>query len=84
MTETIGASGADIPSSDGDTVKYTVIDLTNDTEYSFQIRGNNSGGFGSESDSATATPVVPDPPGAPTNLQVTPGHQKALLNWGSA
>ena len=71
----------DIPGSDGDTVGYTASPLANDLEYTFQVRGNNSGGFGLESVSATATPVVPDPPGAPQNLQVTPGHQKALLNW---
>ncbi len=72
-----------IPGSDGDTVGYTASPLANYLEYTFQVRGNNSGGLGLESVSATATPVVPDPPGAPQNLQVTPGHQKALLNWDS-
>ena len=72
---------ADVPGSDGATGSITVTGLTNDTEYTFQTRGNNSGGFGLESVSATATPFVPDPPGAPQNLQVTPGHQKALLHW---
>ena len=71
----------DVPGSDGDTDSYTVFDLTNDTAYTFQVRGNNSGGFGLESDSATATPVVPDPPGAPQNLQTLAGHQNVKLSW---
>ena len=71
----------DVPGSDGDTDSYTVFDLTNDTAYTFPVRGNNSGGFGLESDSATATPVVPDPPGAPQNLQTLAGHQNVKLSW---
>ena len=71
----------DIPGSDGDTVRYTASPLANDIEYTFQIRGNNPGGYGPESDSATATPVVPDPPGAPQNLRTLVGHQKVILRW---
>ena len=79
--ETTWSEWTDVPGSDGDTVSYTASPLANDIEYTFQIRGNNPGGLGTESVSATATPVVPDPPTAPLNLQVTPGHQKAVLNW---
>ena len=48
----------DIDGSDASTTSHTVTELTNGTEYVFQVRAVNAGGPGAASDTATATPVT--------------------------
>lgn len=67
--------------SDGDTTEHTIPKLTNDTTYTFQLRAVNDGGYSTESNSASAMPKLPDPPGTPQNLLITAGDEKVLLNW---
>ncbi len=70
-----------VPNSDEFTTEHTVENLTNDQEYSFQIRGVNSGGDGTESATVKSTPFVPDPPGRPSNLTATGGDQEVAMEW---
>ena len=55
-----GAYGAwtPIPGSGPSTTAYTVTGLSNDTAYTFRVRGVNSVGNGAASNEATATPPV--------------------------
>ena len=55
-----GAYGAwtPIPGSGPSTTSYTVTGLSNDTAYTFRVRGVNSVGNGAASNEATATPAV--------------------------
>ena len=66
---------------------YTRTGLTNDTEYFFQVRANNSRGSGPWSNEASATPeaVAPPPPAdtapsAPTALAGTP-RRPLIVDW---
>lgn len=72
---------AEITGSDASTTTYTVGSLTNNTAYTFQVRATNSGGSSSESNSATATPKLPDPPGLLQNLQIVPGDEQVSFSW---
>ena len=69
----------DIASSDKDTRSHEVTGLTNDTEYTFQIRAVNPAGNGAASDEVTVTPLAP--PAAPTNLAAARGNHKLTLTW---
>ena len=66
-------------SSSASTVGHSVTGLTNNTRYSFQIRAVNMAGEGPESDAVdgTPTPLLTKP----TNLTVTAGDTKVLLEW---
>lgn len=72
---------AEITGSDANTTTYTVGSLTNNTAYTFQVRATNSGGSSSASNSATATPKLPDPPGLLQNLQIVPGDEQVSFSW---
>ena len=72
-------SWANVPSSTGTTRSYTVTGLTNDTLYTFEVRGVNGNGNGTASNQATATPKEPVPP-APT-LSATAGNKQIALSW---
>ena len=61
-------SGWDSVGGDGNTRTYTVTNLTNGTDYSFQVRAVSAAGDGAASDTATATPV---PPPYITNIEIT-------------
>ena len=65
----------------GTSTSYTVTGLTNNRIYAFQVRARNAGGAGTASSSQTATPHVPDPPGAPTNLTATLYNEYVYLSW---
>lgn len=67
--------------TDVTTTVFNVTGLVNGTGYVFQIRAINSGGVGPESNEATATPAVPNAPGAPQNLTATPEDQEVKLEW---
>jgi hypothetical protein len=63
----------------------TITGLTNDTPYYFIVTATNSGGEGTASAQATATPtaaVLPIP-GAPTGLVATGGNGQVGLTWNS-
>ena len=67
----------DIPNS-ASAITHTVGNLTNGTEYTFEVRAVNSAGDGAAA-SVTATPdLVPDAPG---NLQAAVGDKEVTLNW---
>ena len=72
-------NGTWLPTGSTDT-RYTVPNLTNGTEYTFQVRAVNSGGGGLASVPVMATPlgfIL----GAPTNLSATAGDEVVALNW---
>ena len=71
---------SDIADSGATTTSYTVEGLTNDVEYTFQIRAVNTTGLGRGSDSATATPVLLKPD-QPTGLTATAGNTEVTLDW---
>ena len=65
--------------------EQTVTGLTNDTEYTFDVRGVNDGGAG-EMATVMATPMKPvDPvaPSAPTKLAAEAGDAQVTLTWGA-
>ena len=58
---------------------YEVTSLNNGTEYTFQVRAQNSAGAGAASNEVSATPAaVPDAPG---NLSATGGSAQVALRW---
>ena len=65
--------------SGGATRSHTVTQLTNGSEYGFELRGVNGSVNGSVSNKVTATPKVPVPP-APT-LSATAGNRQVALSW---
>ena len=60
----------------------TPANLTLGTSYTFRVRAVNDAGNGAQSASATATPY--GVPGAPSNLQGSPGNRAVTLNWTAA
>src|SRR5439155_955730 len=62
----------------------TYIDLavSNNMTYYYQVSATNAVGEGPRSSEASATPTAPaTAPGAPRNLQATPGDGQVTLNW---
>src|SRR5437016_3551752 len=62
----------------------TYIDLavSNNMTYYYQVSATNAVGEGAMSTEASATPTAPvTAPGAPRNLQATPGDGQVTLNW---
>src|SRR5438046_2170122 len=62
----------------------TYIDLavSNGVTYFYQVSATNAVGEGPRSSEASATPTAPaTAPGAPRNLQATPGDGQVTLNW---
>src|SRR5439155_935160 len=62
----------------------TYIDLavSNGVTYFYQVSATNAVGEGPRSSEASATPTAPaTAPGAPRNLQATPGDAQVTLNW---
>ena len=56
----------------GDSRTYTISGLANNTEYTFQVRGKNTKGFGEESNEVMATPMAATPgvTFSPTDLRI--------------
>ena len=72
-----GATWAPINNSDASTTSHTVKNLTNDTQYAFQVRAVNPTGTGLHAPVKTATPILP----APTEFVATEGNGKVTLSW---
>ena len=70
-------SWTDIANSSGSTRSYTVTGLTNDTLYTFEVRGVNGKGAGTASNPATATPWEDIPP----ILSGSAGNRQVALSW---
>jgi fibronectin type 3 domain-containing protein len=60
---------------------YDDTGLFNNTKYYYKVAAVNSGGTGSLSNEASATPEPPVPV-APTGLTATAGNATVTLNWG--
>ena len=72
-----------VAGSTGSTRKDTVTGLTNDTLYTFEVRGVNGQIKGTASNPATATPKAPPPtgPDRPDKLTASAGNRQVTLNW---
>ncbi|MCL2143708.1 MAG: fibronectin type III domain-containing protein, partial [Methanomassiliicoccaceae archaeon] len=72
----------DIAGSGPGTVTYTVTGLTNDTEYTFEVRAVSSEGDGDTSGILSATPsATATEPSAPRNLKAAAGDGDVVLTW---
>jgi len=63
---------------------YEVTGLTNGTQYCFVVKAYNADGESANSNQATATPVAPVPPQAPTNLTAAAGFSLVTLRWDAS
>ena len=62
-----------------ETLEYTIIGLTNGTEYDVQVRAINANGDGTWSDTKTGTPALP----APTLDSVRADDRAVLVSWSA-
>ena len=69
----------DFAASDATTVTRAIVNLTNGTEYSFEIRAVAGTLNGAASDTVSATPRTP--PAAPAGLTATAGAGEVVLSW---
>ncbi len=74
------ATWGDISGSDDETTTHTVDNLTNGTQYAFEIRAVNAIGNSDASATVTATPTLAIPD-APTGLTATAGNAQVTLTW---
>src|SRR5207249_661520 len=66
----------------GNVLAYSDTGLSNGVTYFYQVSAVNAVGEGPMSTEASATPTAPATvPGAPRNLQATPGDAQVTLNW---
>src|SRR5439155_204419 len=66
----------------GNILAYLDTGLTNGHTYYYKVSAVNAVGDGPLSNEASATPTAPaTKPGAPRNLQATPGDGQVTLNW---
>ena len=67
------------------TRSHTVTQLTNGSEYGFEVRGVNGKTEGTASNKVTATPKAPaTAPGAPGSLSASAGNKQVALSWSAA
>ena len=77
--------GADTGTSAADETGVTISSLINGTEYAFEVRA--VGRYlldkidGAKAGPVTATPTLPNVPGAPTSFMATAGDSKVDLSW---
>ena len=76
-TPTTSGGWTDI--SGASTRSHDVTGLTDDTTYSFRLRGVNAYGKGAASNPLTATVI--GPPAKPAGLSASPGDAQATLSW---
>ncbi len=69
----------DFAASDATTVTRAIVNLTNGTEYSFEIRAVAGTLNGAASETVSATPRTP--PAAPAGLTATAGAGAVVLSW---
>jgi len=60
---------------------YTETGLTNGTTYYYVVSATDGVGEGANSTQVSATPALPLPPAAPTNLVATAGNAQVVLSW---
>ncbi|WP_446830451.1 fibronectin type III domain-containing protein [Candidatus Foliamicus sp.] len=73
------ATWADITGSGATTTTHTVMGLTNDKAYAFEIRAVNASGYSDASNTVSATPLAK--PSTPVGLAAAAGNAKATLTW---
>ena len=73
---------ADIEGSGASTTGHVVTGLANGTRYAFELRAVNHNGIGRNSDTVTATPMLPRP-SAPTGLAATGEDGQVALSWNN-
>ena len=73
----------DIPDSGATTTSFTITGLTNDTEYTVELRAVTSVDNAGASSGVSATPTPEPTPGAPENFAVsaTPGSLEVSATW---
>ena len=77
--------GADTGTSAADETGITISSLINGTEYAFEVRAVGRILLqkinGAKAGPVTATPTLPNVPGAPTSFMATAGDSKVDLSW---
>ncbi len=79
-TDTEYGAWQDIDSSSATTISHTVTELTNGTEYAFEVRAVNVHGDGQGSAEVAATPE-PLPSAAMLEASASPGLRQVALSW---
>jgi len=74
-------SGAEAQIAALSATTYADNSVTNGTPYFYVVSAYNSYGASANSSEASATPVAPPPPAAPTGLQATAGNAQISLTW---
>ena len=74
-----GKTWTAVPSSDSNTRAYPKTGLTNNTQYTFLVRGKNTYGEGAPSLPVKAAPIAK--PAKPTGFSATAKDASAILSW---
>ncbi len=69
-----------ITGSGASTTSHTVSQLTNGTEYTFEVQAQNASGWSVSSSQATVAPQIASP-AAPAGLNATAGNAQVTLAW---
>src|SRR5437879_12864433 len=76
------SGGESVRTEIGNVLVYSDTGLANGITYYYKVSAVNAVGEGAMSTEASATPTAPvTAPGAPRNLQATPGDGQVTLNW---
>jgi 5-hydroxyisourate hydrolase-like protein (transthyretin family) len=74
-------SGATWTRRTSTSTSFTILNLTNGSEYSVAVRAINAVGAGASSTTVTASPRTT--PGVPTAVVVTPGNRSLTVSWAA-
>jgi uncharacterized protein (DUF1800 family)/fibronectin type 3 domain-containing protein len=81
---TVSGALGDVPIMTGITaLTFKNTGLVNNTTYYFRVAAVNANGVSPMSNQASAKPVLPPVPGAPTGFAASPGNAQVTLTWNA-